>query len=186
VGELLELHRSRLRRVVSARLDRRLEGRLDASDVVQEAMLEASRRLPDYLSQAEVPFFAWLRALAMSRMIDAHRTHLADKRSVRREVGGLLPPNDGSLAGLVDRLAGRQSSPSAQLIRGESRARVREALDRLPESSRELLVLRYIEGLSPGETAAVLQTPERTIRRRHRDALVQLSQLLGHDGDELS
>lgn len=183
IGELLELHRPRLKRAVAARLDRRLSGRLDASDVVQEALVEAARRLPDYLHQADVPFFAWLRALALSRMIDAHRTHLADKRSVKREAGGLLPPNEHSLTGLAQQLAGRQSSPSAQLVRGEMRTAVRAALDQLPAAAREMLVLRYVEGLSPGETAAVLQMPERTVRRRHREALLQLSKLLEANHD---
>ncbi len=178
VGQLLELHRPRLKRTVAARLDRRMAGRLDASDIVQDAMLDAARRFAEYLAQPEIPFFTWFRSLALSRMIDAHRMHRAGKRDVEREVRDDLPPNDGSLAGLAERLAGRQSSPSAQLMRGEARQHVRQALDQLPTLSRELLVLRYVEGLTPAEAAAVLQISERTLRRRHRDALIQLGQHL--------
>src|SRR6516225_4151532 len=74
--ELLSRHRDRLKRMVAVRLDRRLLARLDPSDVVQEALAEAARRLPDYLRQRPLPFYPWLRQLALERLIDLHRHHV--------------------------------------------------------------------------------------------------------------
>src|SRR5207249_7746576 len=94
-GTLLERHRTRLRRMVALRLDRRLQGRVDASDVIQEAFLEASVRLPEYLRQPTMPFFLWLRFLAGQQLLELHRHHLgAQMRDAGREVSlyrGSLP-----------------------------------------------------------------------------------------------
>jgi RNA polymerase sigma-70 factor (ECF subfamily) len=177
VGKLSQLHQPRLRRAVAARLDRRVLARLDPSDVVQDVLLEAARRLPEYLGAAEMPFFLWLRAIAMSRLIDVHRRNTAGKRNVEREIGP-PPLNEESVCDLAECLAGRRSSPSVQVMRREQRDQVRSALARLEPAARELLVMRYVEDLSPGEIAAVLQKPERTVRRHHREALAKLSQLL--------
>src|SRR5262245_2668134 len=88
---LLTRHRARLRRMVEVRLDRRLAARVDASDVVQEALADAARKLDGYLRDRPLPFYPWLRRLAWERLVKVHRRHLhAGRRSVRREEPGLL------------------------------------------------------------------------------------------------
>src|SRR6516164_8632716 len=94
---LLARHRERLRKIVAFRMDRRLAARLDPSDVVQEVLAEAAGRLSDYLADPPLPFFAWLRQLAWDRLIELQRLHIrAQKRSVRREEGGVLDLPDES------------------------------------------------------------------------------------------
>src|SRR5919204_4256776 len=86
VERLLAQHRDALRRMIGLRLDPALAARLDASDVVQDVLLEASRRLKDYLRDPVMPFHLWLRHLARDHIIDAHRKHrLAKRRSLDRE-----------------------------------------------------------------------------------------------------
>ena len=94
---LLEGCRARLRRIVAVRLDRRLAARVDASDVVQEALADASRRLDDYLLSRPLPFFAWLRQIAWDRLVELHRRHVqAERRSVIREEGPAMELSDES------------------------------------------------------------------------------------------
>jgi RNA polymerase sigma-70 factor (ECF subfamily) len=179
-GERLFAHNlPRLRQLIALPLDRRLAPRLDPSDVVQETLAEAARRLPAYLRDRPLPFYPWLRQLALERVIDGHRQHIrAGKRSVAREERALPPLPDGSAAELAQRLLARGGSPSAGLRRGEVGARVRAALDRLPEADRELLVLRHLEELPTRHIAAVLGLSEGAVKMRHLRALQRLRGLL--------
>lgn len=105
VGQLLELHRGRLRNMVAVRIDPQLAPRIDPSDVVQEALMEASRKLPDYLRQRPLPFYPWLRQIAWERLVHLHHRHLkVQKRAIGREVRLDLPLPDESACGLADRL----------------------------------------------------------------------------------
>src|SRR5258707_408978 len=94
-GALLARHAERLRRLVAFRMDQRLQGRIDASDVLQEAFLEAWAHLADYLRQPELPFYLWLRGLAGNKLREMHRHHLGTQmRDARREVSiyrGTMP-----------------------------------------------------------------------------------------------
>lgn len=180
VDQLLEGHRPRVRQLVAVRLDRRLSARVDPSDVVQETLAEAARRLDEYLRGPAVPFYPWLRDLAMNRLIDLHRRHLlAARRSVRREERRDLPLPDESAIALAERLVGAGTSPSRHLERQDQRRRVRVALERLESEHREVLVLKYLEGLDPAEIAAILDVSDRTVRRRHREAVERLGAILG-------
>src|SRR5262249_51735071 len=145
-NRLLDRHRRRLRALIALRIDPRLAARIDPSDVVQESLVEADDKLSDYLRTRPLPFYVWLRARALERLTDLHRPHVrAQKRSVRCEEVrlGCLP--DESMEGLAGRLAAGGSSPSARLQREEVRQRLREALERLAERDREVLVLRHLE-----------------------------------------
>jgi RNA polymerase sigma-70 factor (ECF subfamily) len=177
--QLLTRHRARLRAMVAARLDRRLAARLDPSDIVQEALAEAARRLDDYLRQRALPFYPWLRQLAWDRLVKEHRAHLARaKRSVRREEPGLLGLPDESVAELAQRLASSTSSPSRHALRVELQTRVQAALALLSAADREVLVLRYLEQLPLREVAAVLGVSELAVKMRHFRALERLRALL--------
>jgi RNA polymerase sigma-70 factor (ECF subfamily) len=175
--ELWALHRGRLRQMVAARMDQRLAARLDPSDIVQDALMEADRCLADYVRQRPLPFYPWLRRLAWERLVAVNRQHLqASKRSLRREEPATLP--DESALVLAGRLAASTSSPSARLSRQELCARVQSALAGLADHDREVLVLRYLEQLSTRETAAVLGIGEGAVKSRLLRALERLQEKL--------
>src|SRR5262245_42001324 len=177
--QLLQRHRGRLRKMVAVRMDRRLAARVDASDVVQEALAEAARKLPAYLRDRPLPFYPWLRRLAADRLTKLYRRHFqAGARSVRREDPGVLALPEESALELAGRLADGGTSPSHHLAREELQAGVRAALDRLEERDREVLVLRYLEQLSVKEIAATLGLSEGAVKMRHLRALGRLRGLL--------
>jgi len=179
--ELLQRHRSRLRRMVVVRVDPRLAARVDPSDVVQESLAEAAANLDRYLRERPLPFYPWLRQFAQRRLIDLHRRHVkARRRSVTRERESIGPSDHSALA-LADRLFARTSSPSQRLRRQERGDRVRAALAALPEADREVLVLRILEGLPTREAAEVLGITEVAVRSRQVRALDRLKVLLGPD-----
>jgi RNA polymerase sigma-70 factor (ECF subfamily) len=182
--QVLVRHKDRLRRMLAVRMDRRLAARVDPSDVLQEALLEAHRKLSDYIRRRPLPFYPWLRQLAWERLVQLHRQHLhAGRRSVTREEGS-LPLPDESAWDLARRLPAGQSSPSGGAVRAEVLDRVREALAALSERDREVLVLRYLEQLSTAEIAAVLGINEGAVRVRHTRALERLRGLLADDFGE--
>jgi RNA polymerase sigma-70 factor (ECF subfamily) len=179
-GAVLDRHRRRLRHMIACRMDPRLAARLDPSDVVQETLAEADRRLDGYLHEKPLPFYPWLRQLAWDRLVEQHRRHLrAGRRSVLREQAEPLALPDASAEQLAERLLGRGESPSAAPQRDEARQQVREALAALAEPDREVLVLRYLEQLSAREVGAVLGVGEATAKKRALRALQRLRKLLG-------
>jgi RNA polymerase sigma-70 factor (ECF subfamily) len=179
-GALLEHHRQRLRRMVALRLDRRLQGRVDASDVIQEAFLEASLRLPEYLCQPPMPFFLWLRFLTGQKMLELQRHHLgAQMRDAGREVAlyrGALP--ETSSAALAAHLLGHDTRPSEAAMRAEMKVRLQEALNSMDPLDREVLALRHFEQLSTAETAQVLNIKEGAAGKRYIRALKRLKEIL--------
>ena len=182
--ELLIGHRDRLRRMVALRLDRRLAARVDPSDIVQESLAEAHQHLSEYLVRRPLPFYAWLRQFAWERVAKQYERHVrAQRRSVTREEAPPLP--DESVAQLAQRLIASATSPSRRLLREELRDRVRSALACLKPHDREILVLRYLEGLSNAEAAAVLGLAESTAGMRHLRALERLRALLGDQDEEV-
>jgi RNA polymerase sigma-70 factor (ECF subfamily) len=182
---LLVRYRDRLCKMVAFHLDPHVAARVDASDVVQEALADAARKLDDYLRQRPLPFYPWLRRLAWERLVKLHRRHLqATKRSAYREEPGVLNLPDDSALELAGRLLDVGSAPSARLLREELRVRVRAALDRLAAADREVLVLRYLEQLTVDEIAAVLGITEAAVKKRNVRALERLRGLLRPDLEE--
>jgi RNA polymerase sigma-70 factor (ECF subfamily) len=176
---LLARHRDRLRKMVACRLDRRLRPRVDPSDVVQEVLADASRKMDRYLRDRPLPFYPWLRELAWEQLAISYRRHLrAKKRSVRLEEPGFLDLPEDSAAELASRLVDTGSSPSQRLLREEVRQRMQEALLRLREPDREVLVLRHLERLSVAETAEALGISPGAVKVRHLRALDRLRSLL--------
>ena len=174
--ELFSRYRKRLKQMVRLRLNRRLQGRIDDSDVLQEAFLEAARRLPEYLADRPLPFFLWLRHLTGEKLIDAHRRHLgARMRDAAQEVSlhrGPMPA--ASSASLAAQLLGRLTSPSQAAAKAETRLRVQEALNRMEPLDREVLALRHFEQLSNAEVAETLGLNESTASSRYLRALKRL------------
>jgi RNA polymerase sigma-70 factor, ECF subfamily len=179
LGRLLERHRPYLQRFVELRLDPRLRGRLDPADVVQEAVVEALRRLPRYLQQRPMPFRLWLRQLALDQVLNLRRRHAgASRRAVDREV----PLPEGSAAELALRLLSAASSPSQQLGRQELARRVRQAIAGLADADREVLLLRHFEGLSNPEAGALLGITPEAVSKRYGRAVLRLHKLLFSGG----
>jgi RNA polymerase sigma-70 factor (ECF subfamily) len=180
LGELLQKHRDRLQRMVGLRLDRRLRGRIDPSDVIQEASLEAASRLPEYVRNPTMPFFLWLRLITGQRLQILHRRHLgARMRDAGREValcrGGL--PEATSFA-LAAQLLGRDTRPSEAAMRAERKTRLQEALDSMDPLDREALALRHFEQLTNAEAAQVLGITPAAAGKRYLRALERLRETL--------
>jgi RNA polymerase sigma-70 factor (ECF subfamily) len=184
VGQLLDRHRGRLRRMVAARLDPRLLARVDPSDVVQEALLKAAQRLPEYARDRPLPFYPWLRQLAWDRLVELHHQHVrARKRSVTREQADPLISDQSALL-LVAQLVDTGTGPSGQLLRKELRERVRAALAALPVQDCEILMMRHVEQLKVSEIAAVLQLSESAVKMRRLRAIQKLRELLDNGPSE--
>ncbi len=180
LGALLARHRDRLRRMVEVRLDTRLQARIDASDVLQEAYLEVVERLEEYLRDPKLPLFLWLRLVVGERLMKLHRHHLGTQmRDVGREVSlyrGALPV--ASSAALAAQLLGKHTSPTQAAVRAERILRLQEALNALDPMDREILSLRHFEELTAAEAAAVLGIEESAAAKRYFRALKRLKEIL--------
>jgi RNA polymerase sigma-70 factor (ECF subfamily) len=185
VERLFEHCHERLRRMVQFRMDRRLQGRIDASDVLQEAFLEAAQRIEEFRRNRPMPVFLWLRFLVAERLTTLHRHHLGVRaRDAGRDVSlysGPLP--QASSAALAAQLVGSLTSPSDVAVRAERALRLQEALNEMDPIDREVLSLRHFEQLSRAETARVLGIDESAAGKRYLRALQRLKKALA-DLDE--
>jgi RNA polymerase sigma-70 factor (ECF subfamily) len=180
--QLLARHRERLRKMVAFHMDRRLAARVDPSDIVQEALADADRKLDEYVRNPPLPFYPWLRQIAWDRLIDMRRRHVrATKRSVGREEADFFALPDESAVLLANRLFALGSTPSQHVLRVELRGRVQAALALLAERDREILVLRHLEQLSTAEIMAILNLGSAAVKSRHLRALQRLRGLLSAD-----
>jgi RNA polymerase sigma-70 factor (ECF subfamily) len=181
-NEIFARHRARLRRMVEMRLDQRLQARLDASDVIQDAYLDVMARLDAYLRDPKVPLFLWLRLVVGERLMKLHRHHLGTQmRDAGLEVSlyrGALPA--ASSAALAAQLLGRHTSPTQAAVRAERLLRLQEALNRLDPMDREVLSLRHFEELNRAETAQVLGIAESAAAKRYLRALKRLKEALAN------
>lgn len=181
VNGLLERHRKAIRRMIDHRMDRVIQRRVDASDIVQDVLVEANRRLGDYLANPTMPFQLWLRHMARDRLIDAHRRHrVAGSRSLDREVplvkaGG----SEDSGTDLADHLADRELTPAAAATCRELERRFAAAVEQLEEADRQIVLLKHFEHLSTAEAAAVLGLTKPAAGMRYLRAMRRLRGLLG-------
>jgi RNA polymerase sigma-70 factor (ECF subfamily) len=186
-AELLDLYRDRLRRMVAIRLDRRLAARVDPSDVVQEAMRDAFKRLPEYFADPPIAFYPWLRRIAWDRLLDVYRQHIAaEKRTVLKENLWTPELNDESIVELAQSLVTHSQNPRQQAIAAEAEARMLDALGRLKPHDREILVLRYMERLDVDEIASVQGITQTAVTSRHLRALRRLRRMLEDDSGEIA
>jgi RNA polymerase sigma-70 factor (ECF subfamily) len=187
IEQLLGRHRSRLRRMIALRLDDRLSARVDASDVVQEALVDASRKLAEYARDRPLPFYPWLHRLAAERLAAVHRRHRRSKaRSVAREAADAFARPDSSIQLMIDSLVAKDTTPALALLREERRRRVHAALQELAPTDREILMMHYLEELSFPEIAAILDIGGGAAKMRHLRALRRIRSLMESDGDEAS
>jgi len=179
-GELFLLWRDRLKRMVRLRLDRRLQGRLDASDVLQEAFLDVQKKAATFADKSDMPAYLWLRLVTAERLLILHRHHLSTQmRDASQEVslcrGG---PPTASTHSLANLLLGRLTSPTQAAIRAERQFRLQEALNGMDPLDREVLALRHFEELSNSEVAAVLSLTKTAASNRYIRALKRLKEIL--------
>jgi len=181
-SELFSKYRDRLTKMVQLRLDRRLYGRVDASDVIQEATIEAARRLAEYAQSPPMDFFVWLRQLTGQKLTDLHRHHLGTlKRDAAQEVSlyRKAMPEATSFA-LASQLLGQMTTPTQAAVRAELQIKVQDALNGLDPIDREVLVLRHFEHLSNSETAEALGISKSAASKRFIVALKRLKELLNN------
>ena len=180
LAELFQQHRDRLRRMVELRMDPRLHGRIDASDVLQDGFLDLDKRMDSYLNDPTLPVFLWLRRVVSDRLATLHRHHLGTQmRDVSQEVSLYRDPlPQASSAALAAMLLGRLTSPSNAAIRAEQILQVQEAVNSLEPIDREVVALRHFEQLTRAETAEVLGITEEAGAKRYIRALKKLKSIL--------
>lgn len=188
VNALMDRHRLAIRRLVQMRLDHAVAGRVDASDVVQDVLFEASRRMEDYISNPAMPFHLWLRQLAKDRIIDMHRRHRgAQRRSVDREQRlSNLGDDEKSTADLASFLKDAELTPAAATVRKEMEQRFLEAVNELDEADREMIMMRHFEHLGNTEVAEALGLSAPAAGMRYLRAIRKLRQALGTDDESVS
>jgi len=183
IEQLLKTHREPLRRMIRMRLDPAISAREDASDIVQDVLLEAHKRLEKYLLGPTMPFHLWLRHIAKDHIIDAHRRHrLAQRRSLDREQS-LVPSNlsDNSSSELIGQLVDGGITPASEAIRNEFAVHLKSALTKLADEDREIIIMRSMEQLSNHEVAKLLHVSEAASSMRYLRAVRKLKQVLTPD-----
>jgi RNA polymerase sigma-70 factor (ECF subfamily) len=180
VADLYSKYRTQLERMVDFRMDRRLYGRVDAADVLQDSYMEIARRIDSFLEDPAVSFFVWARQITWQTLLTAHRSHLgAQKRDARQEVrlhgGGY---SHGTSVSLASRLVGDVTSPSQGAIRDERAQQLRTALDSMDSIDREVLALRHFEQLSNKEVSEILELSKTAASNRYVRALERLKEIM--------
>ena len=183
VNRLLDRHREAVRRMIDMRMDRQLRQRVDASDIMQDVLVDAHRRLGDYLKDPAMPFHLWLRHMAQDRLIDAHRRHrVAAKRSVDREQPMVAAGRmDRSTLELAVQLCDGQRTPAAEAQWNELQQQFQAALEELEEKDREVMLMRHFEKLSNTEVAESLGITPPAASMRYLRAVRRLREVLGPD-----
>jgi len=176
LAELFDHYRDKLLRMVALRLDARIARKVDCEDVLQDAFVETSRRIGDYLARPSVAFYVWLRQIAAQVLIDTERRYLGAKmRDVRQEVTLSRAGRDGANSSLwLGELADSLTSPSQFAVREETVSELRAALENLEPIDREVLVLRHLEELSNNEVAEILGIDKYAASKRYLRALERL------------
>lgn len=180
VLSLLDEYRPKLRRMVALRMDRRIQQRVDPSDVLQEAYLEATQRLSEYLERPKVPLFVWLRFLTHQKMLQFQQRHLGvQARDTRQEVSLQKTYGKATSAAIAAHLVGKDDTPAIAAVKAEMRLQLEAGLDELDELDREVLALRHFEQLKNGEVATILGVSEKAASKRYFRALTRLKRIIG-------
>ncbi len=180
VNLLMDRHRKSLNQLVRMRLDKKIQNRVGASDVVQDVLVEVNRRLPKYLQSPAIPFRLWIRQIARDRVIDAHRRHrVSAKRSVDRERQMLIPKgSDQSSMHLAALICDTDVSPAEALVKKELGRKVEDAITMLDATDSEIIVMRHYEHLTNQEISGLLSINEPAASMRYLRAIRRLKQLM--------
>jgi len=187
VNRLMDRHRESIRRMIQMRLDNKIQRRIDVSDVVQDVLVEANRRLQAYLENPQMSFHLWLRQIAKDRIIDAHRRHRGSaKRSVDREMPlAVQAADDHSTMQLLDQLRDPELTPAAAATQQEMARAVERSIAALGDQDAEIIIMRHYEQLSNQEIAQALGLTEPAASMRYLRAVRRLREMLskGTAGD---
>ena len=188
INQLMDRHRNSLRQLIRMRLDHKIQKRVDVSDVVQDVLIEANRRLQRYLADPMMPFHLWLRQIAKDRIIDAHRRHrVSAKRSVDREQQMVAPRGyDQSSIHLASILGDSRLTPAAAALQKEMARTVEGAIARLEEKDCEIIVMRHYEQLTNQEIGQLLGLTEPAASMRYLRAIRRLKLVLKDESDSSS
>lgn len=186
VNQLMDRHRNSLRQLIRMRLDARIQKRVDVSDVVQDVLVEANRRLETYINNPIMPFHLWLRQIAKDRIIDAHRRHrVSAKRSVDREQGMVIPRgHDHSSIQLASLLGDGQLTPAAAALQKEMAKKVEAAIAQLDDKDCEIITMRHYEHLTNQEIGSILGLTEPAASMRYLRAIKRLKALMQNDEEQ--
>jgi RNA polymerase sigma-70 factor, ECF subfamily len=178
VDRLLKKHRGTLRAFVDRYMDPRVRGRLDPSDLVQEAQLVIARRLPDFLARRPMSFDLWMRKTARERLHNAHRDHRAKRRDVNREAS----QQDESSIALAEQLIASDPSPSKAAEARERASKIAAIVADLPDADREILLMKLVDKLPHNEIATLLDITEAAARQRFVRAVDKFAKVLSGRG----
>lgn len=180
INQLMDRHRKSIDRLVRMRLDRKIQNRISASDVVQDVLVEAYRRLPRYLESPAMPFRLWVRQIARDRIIDAHRRHrVSAKRSVDREQRMVVPRGyDQSSIRLASLLGDSRLTPAEAAIQKEMARKVEAAISLLDEKDSEIIVMRHYEHLTNQDISRLLDLSEPAASMRYLRAIRRLKDMM--------
>lgn len=175
LAEYFGEHREQLKKAVDAKIDMRIKGRMDGSDIVQETFVEASKRLDEYLAAPSMPLFDWLRLLAKQNVQARHREHFGTQKR--------NPEREERLAGdaadvLAEQLAESMVSPHSAIVRADLLSHIRRLIDQLSDNDKEILTKVHIDLMALPQVAELLGLPEETIRKRHFRAIGRLRKLV--------
>jgi RNA polymerase sigma-70 factor (ECF subfamily) len=180
LSRLLDRHRPALEVQARLQVGRRLRAKLDFEDLMQELSLEAHRDIAQFRGRSEGEFIGWLRKVFATIVSNQVRRYLGTRRrDLRREQPIVIGRDDTSRAVIDRRLVAPQSSPSQQAARRERAELLAEALETLPETYREVIVLRNLEGLSFADVAARMGRTEDSVKNIWLRALSRLRRMLG-------
>ncbi len=188
VNQLMDRHRNSLRQLIRMRLDHKIQKRIDVSDVVQDVLVEANRRLQRYLADPAMPFHLWLRQIAKDRIIDAHRRHrVSAKRSIDREQQLVAPRGyDQSSIQLASLLGDSRLTPAAAALQKEMARKVEQSISKLDEKDCEVIVMRHYEHLSNQEIGQILGLTEPAASMRYLRAIRRLKTILQDNSESSS
>ena len=179
VGKLLDRHREAVRRMIDLRMDPVLKRRVDASDLVQDVLIQANRRLDSFLENPIMPFHLWLRQMAKDRLIDAHRRHRrAARRTMDREQPLAIAANNESSIDLLTQLQDQEMTPATAATWNELQRRFHTACDKLDPTEQEIVLMRHFEHLTNGEAATALEISPQAASMRYLRAMRRLREML--------
>ena len=179
LGRLLESYQNYLRLLARIEIGRRLQGKVDASDIVQETFLEAHRQFPLFQGTAEAQLAKWLRTILAGTVANVVRRYAGTQARNLRLERELVEGLDQSTCALEQMLVDRHSSPSHQAMRGEQSLQVAAAMSRLPEDYQTVLVLRHLEGLSFPQVATQMGRSVDSVEKLWLRGLTRLKREFG-------
>lgn len=182
LANIFTKYRQRLKKMVHVRLNPQLKGRLDASDVIQDTLVEAARTLDRFLAEPSLPVYLWLRHLANEKLIEAHRRHLgAQKRDASRDLSIHGVALNATSEAVAIELICQTTSPDEAAIKEDRKQRLTLALDKMDPLDKEILTLKHFEQLSNREVAELLDISYEAAKKRYFRAIHKLQRLLGED-----